>query len=53
MTTTMVAAMTIIRTTTTATTPLIMATMLSELDDGAAIDGPADTASQTQCYYVL
>ena len=49
----MVATMTIIRTTTTATTPLMIATMLSELDDGAAIDGPTGTAGQTQCYYVL
>ena len=45
----MVAAMTIIRTITTATTPPMIATelSLSELDEGAAIDGPTGTAIQT------
>ena len=32
---------------TTATTPPMIATELSELDDGAAIDGPTGTAIQT------
>ena len=42
MTMIMVAAMAMMRT--TATTPPMMATELSELDEGAVIDGPTGTA---------
>ena len=44
----MVAAMTMIRTITTVTTPPMMATKLPEFDDGTAIDGPTGTVVQTR-----